>query len=125
RQADALALAARELVRIAVVVLGAEADALQQLLDPGPHLLATARLTKGPDRVPHDLPHAPARVQRGVRILEDHLHLAPHRVHRPAAEVRDVPPVEADDPAGRLEQPQQTAAERGLAAPRLPDEPKG
>ena len=32
RDADALALAAGELVRVAVVVLGAQADALQQLL---------------------------------------------------------------------------------------------
>ena len=32
RDADALPLAARELVRVAVVVLGAEADALEQLL---------------------------------------------------------------------------------------------
>ena len=32
--ADALALAAGELVRVAVVVLGVEADDLEQLLDP-------------------------------------------------------------------------------------------
>ena len=38
--ADALALAAGELVRVAVVVLGVEADDLQQLLDP---LLDAAR----------------------------------------------------------------------------------
>ncbi len=36
RDADPLALAARELVRVAVVVLGVEADALEQLLDAAP-----------------------------------------------------------------------------------------
>ena len=40
--ADALALAAGELVGVAVVVLGVEADDLEQLLDPVEHLLLRA-----------------------------------------------------------------------------------
>ena len=43
RDADALPLAAGELVRVAVVVLGAEADALEQLLDLALQLLAARR----------------------------------------------------------------------------------
>ena len=64
RDADSLPLAARELVRVAVVVLGAQPDALEQLADP--RLRVTRRLV---DRVrrPDDLADGLARVQRRVR----------------------------------------------------------
>ena len=81
RDADALALAARELVRVAVVVLGREADDVHQLLHAP--LGVAARLAVDHERVGDDRAHALARVERGVRILEDHLHLAPQRPQRP------------------------------------------
>ena len=65
-----------------------------------------------------------ARVQRGVRILEDHLHPLAQRPQLAFAEVRDVRAVEDDLAAGRLVQAQEGAADRRLAAPGLADEPE-
>ena len=47
-------------------------------------------------RLGDQLAHALARVERGVRVLEDHLHLAPQRSQRAAVEARDVAPLEDD-----------------------------
>jgi hypothetical protein len=78
--ADALPLAAGELVREAVAVLGAEADGPQQL---GDALLALRAVdVVDPQGLGDDLAHRHARVQRRVRILEDDLDLTPHRAHR-------------------------------------------
>ena len=72
--ADALALAAGELVRVAVVVLGVKADDLQQLLDPLLHATGRADpvdLHRHGDDPADGVPG----VQRGVRVLEDDLHV--------------------------------------------------
>src|SRR5207244_2883584 len=123
RDADPLALAARELVREAVVVLRRKPDRLEQLLD----LLLTAALV--PDavdlhRVADDRPDALARVERRVRVLEDHLHLAPQRPQRPRAQPADRGAAEDDVAGGGLEQPHNRPAEGRLAAARLADEPQ-
>ena len=75
---DPLALAARELVREAVVVLGREPDALQQLLDLAAQLAPLASAVEL-QRVADDLADPLAGVERGVGVLEDHLHLAAQR----------------------------------------------
>ena len=95
RDADALPLAAGELVRVAVVVLGREPDDVHQLL----HAPLGARSRDWPwmhERVGDDRADALARVERRVRILEDHLHLAPQRAQRAPDELRDVAAVEQD-----------------------------
>ena len=74
RDADALALAAGELVREAVVVLGVEADDLEQLLHAALDLGVGAELVHL-ERLGDDEADALARVQRRVRVLEDHHHL--------------------------------------------------
>ena len=101
RDADPLALAAGELVRVAVGVLGLQADVLEQL--------AHARAGSPARRDAVDRAAArrgsarpPARVERRVGVLEDHLHLAPHRAQRRAAQRRDVAPVELDRARGGL-----------------------
>ena len=121
RDADALALAAGELVREAVVVLRVQPDDLEQLLDAlldlrlGAHLVHLERL--GDDEA-----DALARVQRRVRVLEDHHHLAPVRTHLGAGQARDVAAVE-DDPAGRrIEEAHDAARHRRLAAAGLADD---
>ena len=76
RDADALALAAGELVREAVVVLGVEADDLEQLLHAALVLGGGAELVHL-ERLRDDEADPLARVQRRVRVLEDHHHLAP------------------------------------------------
>ena len=79
RDADALALAARELVRVAVVVLGVQPDrapAAPARALRRPALLAgrgsRAARRRSADRL--------AGVQRGVGVLEDDLQLAPERL---------------------------------------------
>jgi hypothetical protein len=119
--ADALPLAAGELVRVAVVVLGVEADQLEQVLHRplravfGLDLLQTERRT-------HDRSDGVPRVQRGVRVLEDHLHLAAQRTHAGCRQVGDVPAVEVDPTAGRLLEPGEHAPGGRLPAAGLADE---
>ena len=86
---DALALAAGELVGVAVVVLGVEADDLEQLPDPVEDLVLGDHLVH-PQRGADDRADRVPRVQRGVRVLEDHLDLAAQRQHLPVRQVADV-----------------------------------
>src|SRR5687767_3605063 len=65
-----------------------------------------------------------SRVERRERILEDHLDAPAQRPQLTLLEVRDVDAVEHDAPLGRLVQPKDRAADRGLPAPRLADETK-
>ena len=118
---DPLALAAGELVRVAVVVLRVEPDQLQQFLDGG--LDAISVLTfcsrSGAPMIP---PDGVPRVQRRVRVLEDHLDVAAQRAHLAHGQVGDVMSVEHDPPAGRLQQPGEQPPGRGLAAAGLADQ---
>jgi len=112
---DALPLAAGELVRIAVVVLGVEADELEQFLHVAPDTAGCFDLLQ-PERGADDGADRMPGVERGVRVLEDHLDLAPQRPHLARPQVRDVVTVDHDLAAGRLVQPGQQAAGGGLAA---------
>src|SRR5207249_8971860 len=85
RDADALTLTARELVREAVVVLRRETYGVEQLLDLRLSLALVADVVDL-QRVADDRPDALARVQGRVRILEDHLHLAAQRPQLPRAQ---------------------------------------
>ena len=118
---DPLPLAAGELVREAVVVLGGEADPLEQLLHFAAQLGA-AGFALQPQRLADDLADPLARVERGVGVLEDHLHLAPQRPHLAPREPGDLTALEADRARARLEQLQDRAARRRLAAARLADQ---
>ena len=112
---DALPLAAGELVRVAVVVLGVEADEFEQFLhvafDPAGHLDVLQ-----PERGAYDPSDRVPGVERRVGVLEDHLDLAPQRAHLALTQVRDVVAVDHDLAAGRLVQPDQQAAGGGLPA---------
>ena len=55
-------------------------------------------------RLPDDLDHALARVQRRERILEDHLHLAAERRELAPPGVGDVVATEADAALGGVDQ---------------------
>ena len=74
READPLALAAAELVRIAPGGLGAEADALEQLDHDLVALLAAEAVDL--QALADELAHGHPRVERADGVLEDDLHVA-------------------------------------------------
>ena len=125
RDPDALALTARELVRIAVRVLRQESHVGQQLAHAPGALRAVADDAVNGQRLGDDLPDRHPRIQRAVRILEDHLHLATDRTQRVLVERRQVASLEEDLTAGRPLELQDASAGRRLAAPGLADEPEG
>ena len=120
---DPLALAARELVRVAVVVLRVEADALHQLLDRGTHP-ARRRDALDLERRADDAADRVARVQRVVRILEDHLRLAANRCQRLRREPRDLLALDLDPAAGRTDEHEHRSCGRRLARPALAHQPE-
>ena len=63
-----------------------------------------------------------ARIERAIRVLEDDLHGAPFRPHGLHVERGNISPIEQDGAVGGLDQADQRAAERRLAATGLADE---
>ena len=63
-----------------------------------------------------DLDHRLSGVDAGIGILEDDLHFLAVGVHFPSAELGDILAVVQDLAAGRLDQFQDRAAQRGLSA---------
>ena len=119
--ADALALAAGEFVRVGAHRGRPEADSLEQ--GGGPFLALGRRAFLVDDhRLAHDLAGRHARVQRGVGILVDHLHAPPVGQHGGTVEMGDVLAVDPDGAAGGLQQFQQRAAHRRLAAAAFADQ---
>ena len=123
--ADALPLAAGELVRVAVVVLGVQADELQQVLDGPLRRRAGGSTFCSRNGAPTIAPtvwrgfsdeYGSWKIiwmsRRSGRIL-------------PCRQVRDVVALEHDLAAGRLEQPGDQPTGGGLAAPRLADQAEG
>jgi hypothetical protein len=76
--------------------------------------------------LPHDVEERHARIERRVRVLEDHLHLAPQRAQpalRNRGHIDDFAVVAKENlPGGRRDGPQDAARRRGLAAAALSDE---
>ncbi len=112
--ADALALAARELVGVAVQEFARQADPFQQLGGALAALLA-AVAAMHLERLADQVPGVQARVERRVRILEDHLDVAPHRAHLLGRHVGDVLAGQADRAGARLHQLHQQAPGGRLA----------
>ena len=75
--ADPLALAAGELVRVAVVVLGVQPDRVHQPLHLLPALRPVLVQAVNRKRLGDDRADRLARVQRRIRVLKDHLQLTP------------------------------------------------
>ena len=98
--ADALPLAAGELVRVAAGVLAPEADELEGVLDA---LVARGAVVEplGEQALADDVRHGHPRVQRPERVLEDDLHPAAERPHVVGIDVGELVAVEHDAPVGR------------------------
>src|SRR5258708_22490636 len=94
---------------------------LQQLPHALPDLPA-AGIAMDAQGIGDDGSHPLAGVQRRVRVLEDHLHVAADRPERAPGEPRDVLAVEDDRSAGQLLQPDDATAEGGFAAAGLADQ---
>jgi hypothetical protein len=78
RDRHALAPAAGELVRVAVgEAPRREPDLVERALDP--RRVLGLRHPGDDERLGHDVAHPPPRIERLVRVLEDHLDGAPHR----------------------------------------------
>ncbi len=114
---DALCLAAGELMGVAGGVLRPQAHPLQQLLH---------RFVRGQPLVAvrggQDLPDGLTGVERGVRILEDHLQVAAHGPHQPLVQRGQFPSGHRDRARGRLDEPGQQPCDGGLAAAGLADQ---
>ena len=116
---DALPLAARELVRIALHGLGIEPDLDERLAHSCPALFRIEAALDG-EPLLDDLQDRQPRAERAVRVLEHDLHVLAQRPHVACVEVLDVA-AEVDDRALRRDEPQQRQAERGLARTRFAD----
>ena len=118
---DALALAARQLVRIAAHEAARQVHPVEELRDA----LADRGALGQPvvaDRLRHLVDQLHLRVERGERVLKDHLHLAPRPAQRARRHRDHVLAVEADLARQRLDQAQDRAAAGRLAAARFADE---
>src|SRR5262249_51621457 len=113
-QRDALALAARELVGIAVAHRRVEADLPQHLTDHRVPLLGRAADAMDRQPLSHDLADRLTRGQRAIRILEDDLHLAPEGPEGVGAEALKLAALELD-PSVTPEEPEERQPERRLA----------
>src|SRR6266496_1268350 len=125
RDAHPLALAPRELVRIALRHGGQEARVTEKLLDA-----RLAGRAVGDDAVDGQglgdhLAHRHARVERAVRVLEDDLHLPAYRAELGGRRGRQVLALEKDRTAGRLLELEDAPARGGLAAAGLAHEAEG
>ena len=125
--ADALALAAAEGVRIAHHVLGTQPHHLEQLSHAILQLLALGDAVDD-QRLAHDLQQRPARIQRSVGILKDHLHVAAQTLEArsSAACATLMTPMlaifEPDVAAGRVVGAQDATARGRLAAAAFADQ---
>ena len=72
------------------------------------------------ERLGDDPGHGHARIERGERILEDDLHVAPPPPERGGIERQDVFAIERDASRGRLDEPEEEARQGRLAASRFP-----
>ncbi len=120
--ADPLALAAGELVRIAVGVAAVESHQLQEL--PHPLFSAAPGQLMDLQRFGQDLSRRHPGVQRGVRILKNHLHPAAHAPQGPAFEFGQLHAVQENPACSGTLQLQDGPPGAGLAATALSHQPQ-
>ena len=122
--ADALPLAAGELVRVAVDVLGVQADARRAAPGRAARAIALRRhLGVDLERLADDVADRHPRVQRRVRVLHDHLDVAAQPAQLASRTSRTCPgPRSTAVPAVGFSRPHQQLGQRGLAAAGLADD---
>src|SRR5262245_57897300 len=120
-EADALALSARELVRVAVDVPRIETDLLERLLHPLDPLGLLPDAVDG-QAFGHDRADGHPRIERAVGVLEDDLEIAPVAAHLFGRQREQVRAVVPDGSRGGLDEPEEGAPGGGLAAAAFADE---
>ncbi len=125
RDADALALAAGELARVAGGGVGRQPDAVEQFGDAGLHRSPGRGQAVHAQGFGDDLADGHARVQRGVGVLKYDLHVAPAAAQGGGGESAQVLAVEADAAGGGLQQAQREAGGGGFATAGLADQGEG
>src|SRR5256885_7277165 len=105
-----------------VLVPRVDATDQNEHADPALPLLALGEAVDI-DRLADDVADGLSWIQRRVRILEDHRHLAAQGAQLPTADVRDVIALELDGARRRLQEPDHRPAHRRLSATRLADKP--
>jgi len=111
---------ARELHRTAAQLVGLQTDQVEQFDDS---VAALSLGLVGPvddHALSDDVLDPHTRVERGVGVLEDHLHLRTKFLHRMATIHEHIGAGEADLTAGRFDEPQETSRCRRLAGAGLP-----
>jgi len=122
---DALALAARELVGVAVDLVGQQPDPLHHRLDHPRPVPSRQLRPQRHERLGDDLPDRHARVERRQRVLEHDLHHLAPLAQLPGVQPGQLLAVEshAARPQGR--QSQNAPGEAGLSATGFADDAEG
>ena len=124
RDTNTLLLSSRELMRVAFDVPGTEADGLHDVADTIFSFGST-----GHPEVFHwlrdDLSNVHSRIERGIRILEDHLQVTTLPSHVTGVKARQINIFESNLPAGDIGQAQQGSSERGFPAAGLANQTQG
>jgi len=108
----------------ALHVVRAQPHQLQQSDDLVSQVLTVARQVMNDERLADDAADRMAGVERGERVLEDDLHLAPQGPQRGALERRHVGAGEVDLAVRAVDQPHDAAAGGGFPAPGFADQPE-
>src|SRR5262249_8343511 len=122
---DPLALPPGQLVRVAIEEGQRQADMGEQRRGCGARGATSRDTAEGAQRLGHGRRDAMARVERALRVLEHELHALSQRTQLALGEMRDVSALEDEAAARRLVEPEQRAAERGLAGAALAHDPQG
>ncbi len=113
--ADALALAARKLMRITTRSILRQAHEFQELGDAAGNIGGRSHLVDA-QRLADDLLHRHAWIERAVGVLKDHLDTAVEAAPIACLEMRDVLTFETNSTFIRIEQSHEAACKGGLAA---------
>jgi len=123
--ANALALAAAELVRVPVALSRIESDISHEFADSLASFDAAAGESMDIDGFANDRFDREARVQRAGRVLEDHLAVASMAAEGRPAELEQVEAVEPNPAGGGRYETDDGAAECGFAATAFADQAQG
>ncbi len=113
---DALTLAAGEFKRAAAQMHRIQPNQAQQFDHPFAALRPVGIQAIDVERLGDDVLDTLARAERGIRILEHDLDIAPAPAQRATAEAEQILAAERDAAGGRFGQAQQHASRGGLAA---------